>query len=514
MLKITTESPVKRVFVNTSFLYVKMIITTLLSLYTTRLVLQILGVDDFGLYNLLIGVTVLLSFLNAAMMQSTQRFLSVHMGENNVDTIKTIFNNGVVLHLFFACVIVILLEIGTFFLFNDGLNIPSNKIGMAKHIYQLMVLMVVITIISAPYSAIINAKEDLWLFAIIEVIISFLKLVSTLLLYCFSGNQLVVYTYFILIVTILGVLLKIVWSYRQYPEVKLDVFRYCKKTIMKNMLSFCGWNTLGAMAQVGRTQGTAIVLNSFGGVAINAAYGIANQVNSLLVYFSQMMTTSIAPQIMKAKGENNINKMIYLSILTSKLSFYLSSLFAVPIMIELPFILHLWLGKVPEYTISFCYYVMCIFLLLQLYPGLVRLLQADGHIKYWQSFNTLFLLLPVPVGSFLLYKSYSIYALFNIMIIAQCATFISTLFFSKKYVALNIYKYLFDVVLKPVSILGISYLICSQLNYIHNEYIRFVLIIGLSSCILTGLFYFLVLDGVEKKRVITIINKKKCSLPK
>ena len=490
-----------------------MIVTTLLSLYTTRLILQILGVDDFGLYNLLAGIIVLLSFLNAAMMQVTQRFLSVHMGRDNIESVKMIFNNGIVLHLFFACVIVVVLEIGTLFLFNNGLNIPFNRVGIAKHIYQLMILMVVITIISAPYNAVINAREDLWFFAIVEVIVSIFKLFSTLFLCYFETNYLALYTYFMLIATLLGAGIKIFWSYRQYPEVRLNIFRYCKKSTIKDMLSFCGWNTLGAMGQVGRTQGTAIVLNTFGGVAINAAYGIANQVNSLLVYFSQMMTTSIAPQIMKAKGENDVKKMLYLSVLTSKLSFYLSSLFAVPIVLELPFILHLWLGEVPEYTIPFCYYIMCIFLLLQLYPGLIRLLQADGHIKYLQIFISFFLLLPIPLGSILLYKNYSIYTLFDIMVIAQIATLISTLFLSKKYVGLNVLRYLLDVILKPILILGISFALCKQFCFVHNEYVRCVLIMLLNICVLTGLFYHFVLDSTEQKKVKTILNHKKCLLP-
>lgn len=486
-----------------------MIITTLISLYTTRLVLKILGVDDFGLYNLLAGVIALLSFLNAAMMQATQRFLSVHLGKKDIENVRTIFNNSIVLHLFFACIIVFLLEVSTSFLFSGGLNIPFDKIDVAKHIYQLMILMVVITIMGSPYNAVINAREDLWFFAIIEIVITFLKLISTWGLFFFHKDQLVLYTYFILGITLLGVFFKIIWSYKQYPEVRFSVF-YVKKTVMKEMLFFCGWNTLGAMAQVGRTQGTAIVLNTFGGIVLNAAYGISNQVNSLLIYFSQMMTTSIAPQIMKAKGEGDISKMIYLSVLTSKLSFYLSSLFAVPIMIELPFILRLWLRDIPEYTISFCYYTMFIFLLLQLYPGLVRLLQADGHIKYWQIFNTTFLLLPIPLGSYLFYQGHSIYILFNVMIIFQCLTFVSTLFFCKKYINLDVSEYLLSVVLKPVLILWASYFICSQFKFIYNEYMRFILIGIFSSCILTGLFYYVVLNRIEKEKVRQILNRRKC----
>ena len=482
-------SPAKVVLINTSFLYIKMIITTLLSLYTTRLILKILGVDDFGLYNLLAGVITLLSFLNAALMQASQRFLSVYIGRNNTEDVKEVFNASFFLHVLFALIIFFLLEIAELFLFDGLLNIPIKKMYIAKYVYQLMVATMVVTVITTPFNAIINAKEDLWFFAVVEVLIAILKLLAVFFLCS------------ILAITLIGLLLKLLWSYKLYPESHLNIVKHYKPAILKEIVTFSGWNTLGALAQVGRTQGTAVVLNTYGGVILNAAYGISNQVNSLLVYCSQMMTTSIAPQIMKAKGEGNIAKMVYLSVLSSKLSFYLSSLFAIPIIIELPFILNVWLGDIPDYVIPFCYYTMIIFMILQLYPGLVRLLQADGHIKYWQICNTFFLLMPIPVGGFLLNRGYLVYSLFYVMIIAQCLTFLSTLLYCKIYVKLKIVVYLVNVVFKPIIILFFSYFVCSALKTIEYEYIRCLLIFILNAIIISLYFYYVILNKEERGRL-------------
>lgn len=504
------QNPAKRILLNTSFLYTKVVITTLLSLYTTRLILQILGVEDFGLYNLIAGVITLLSFLNAALMQASQRFLSVYMGKNESVETKKVFTASILLHVLFSLFIALILEILGFFIFDGYLNIPVNKQDVAYCIYQIMILSTVLTVIGTPYNAIINAKEDLWFFAIVEVVLAMLKLLAVLLLRLFQQDLLIIYSISILLITLIGVLIKFLWAFKLYPEVHIKLNDFRKNSFVKAMYAFCGWNVLGSMAQVGRTQGTAVVLNAFGGVLLNAAYGISNQVNSLLVYFSQMMTASIAPQIMKAKGEQNIEKMIYLSITASKLSFFLSLIFAVPLIIKLPFILRIWLGNIPDYAEDFCYYTMCIFLILQLYPGLVRLLQADGHIKYWQITNTIFLLLPIPIGSFLLSLGFSIFSLFYIMIIAQGLTFLSTLFFAQKYVGLQIMQYLLKVVVKPILFGFISYVVCCRLDFfISNDYIQCILVGILNLALLVFMYYNFLLSEKERIAIKKMWRKRK-----
>lgn len=431
-----------RVFYNTIALYIKMFITTILSLYLTRVVLNVLGVEDFGIYNLIAGIIIVLSFLNSALMSSSQRFLSVAIGEKNEGRVKTYFTSSLIIHICFALLLTCILELCSLFIFDGILNIPENRLQIAKSVYQLMVLSMFITIIGVPYNAVINANEDLWFFAIVEVICAFLKLLVILLFKMISIDSLLLYTGWIVFVTYVNVIAKYVWCKYRYSECKKITLRKCLKTPIMDMIGFSGWNALGAFAMVGRNQGVAIVLNIFFGTAMNAVYGIANQVNGQLVYFSQMLTTSMAPQIMKSAGEGNSSRMLALSVFTSKAAFLLSAIFAIPLIIEMPFILHIWLGKVPNYTSEFCELMLYVFLILQLYPGLTRAIQAHGDIKFYQITISFILLLPLLVGALLFKYHFVSYSICYAMIGAQLATLIISVYFSKKLIHLSVRSFL------------------------------------------------------------------------
>jgi O-antigen/teichoic acid export membrane protein len=495
--------------INTSFLYLKMIITTILSLYTTRIVLDILGVEDYGIYSLIAGVVTMISFLNGALMLSTQRYLSVFLGEGNQQQMKVVFNTSFAIHVIIAFLFFLLLEIIGFFLFDGFLKISPDKIGAAKIVYQIMVLSMLITIIGIPYNAAINAREELWFFAIVEVLAAILKLLAAFLLYYVQWDALIFYAYSLGIITFINVFLKYLWSKKRYEEARLSLRRYFSKKMWREIIGFLGWNTFGAVTQVGRTQGIAVVLNYFGGVVLNAAYGITNQVNSLLVYFSQIMTSAISPQIMKSKGEGNVNKMIYLSVLSSKLSFFLSAIIAVPLLIELPSILRIWLKNVPENTLSFCYYTMWIFLVMQLYPGLVRLLQADGRIKWFQIVSSILLLVPIPLGCVFFYWGFPLTSIFVLMIIAQLFTMIYSLICCKRYVGLRIQSYLLHVVLKPLISLFLALFICSRLTFTENIYVRLLMIVVVSGVFQGAFFYVLMLSPTERKKINDMLFIKK-----
>ena len=403
----------ERVFVNTGVLYVKVVLATIINLYLTRVVLSVLGVDDFGIYSLIAGVVNLLAFLSGTLMSSTQRFFSIAIGEGDSGQLRRMFSLSVKMHWFFACSIFIILQLLMFVLFNGLLNIPPDRIGAAKIVYQIMILSVFFTIITSPYNAALNAHEHLWFFAIVEIITTFFKL-GLIFILSRASDALIFYTSWMLLATVLNSIIKFFWCRHKYFEVYDKTKVRIKENIplLKEMGRYVGWTSLSSFAVVGRDQGTAVVLNIFFTTAINSVVGIANQIRGLLMYFSQMMTASITPQIMESKGKGNIDRVLYLSVFACKLSFALSAFLALPILLNIDIVLFYWLKNVPEFTSIYCKLVIVAFLIVQLYPGLVRAIWADGDVRNYQITISALLLLPIIISPVMFYFGYIHYTIY------------------------------------------------------------------------------------------------------
>lgn len=512
------KSSLKVIF-NTLCLYGKMIVTTIIALYLTRVVLNYLGTNDFGIYSLIGGVISLLSFVNSALMVSSQRYLSVALGEKNDSKVKDIFSSSIVIHIAMTVFLILLFELCSLFLFDNFLNIVPQRIPAAKVVYQLMIISTVFTVLGVPYNAIINAKEDLWMFSIIESICALLKLGIIIIFHLSHSDALILYTAWIMIVTILNFLFKFVWCKIKYPECSsgsLNIVR--NRGIIRQMLSFSSWNAFGTLALIGRNQGAAIVLNMFWGTAINAVYGIANQVNSQLIYFSTMMTTSMAPQIMKSYGEGNTKRMLSLSVFTCKLSFFLSAIFAIPLLIEMNFILRVWLKDVPEYTGTFCTLIVYMFLFMQLTPGLSRAIQATGKIKWYQILTSVLMLLPIPIAIILGYLGDSNLIILYAMIISQACSALMTVYLANRIVGLDIKDFLVFIVramLSFIAIYIIGLFVERAISAVYSEWTTFFIIVPISMISFASIYYLFVLDPQDKERVINVANdlrKKKKSV--
>lgn len=503
-----------KVLSNTLSLYGKMIITTLVSLYLTRVVLAYLGTNDFGLYNLIGGVIALLSFLNSAMMVSVQRYLSVAIGENDIQKVHTVFSTSIYIHIFLTVFLVVLIELCSLFLFEGFLNIEPSKIPAAKIVYHLMAISTGLTILGVPYNAMINAKEDLWLFALIESICAVLKVGIIFIFQHAKTDALITYTLWILVITALNFLLKYLWCKIKYIECKKVFAKKCNLPLLKELLGFSGWNAFGTLAMVGRNQGVAFVLNIFWGTAVNAVYGIANQVNSQLIYFSTMMTTSVTPQIMKSYGEGNHVRMLSLSIFTCKLSFYLSAVFALPLLLELPFVLEVWLKEVPENTEIFCTLILYMFLIMQLYPGIGRAIQSSGKIRAYQVYTSIVLLLPVPLGLLLGKLGFESYTILYLMIASQIVQMFVAVFIARVRVGLDVMAFLWFVcksIIVFVLVYGSGYYIHNSLIKSCNPVFTFFITISSVAILYSILYYLFVLNKEDKIRinnlVITLLKK-------
>jgi Na+-driven multidrug efflux pump len=331
-------SAVNKVVKNTWILYARMGITVFISLYATRLTLAALGATDFGLFNLIGGVISMLTFLNAAMASATQRFMSFAEGAGDYHQQKRIFTVSTILHIIIAILVLLVLEIAGYFLFNGVLEIPVNRIEIAKLIYQFMIVSTVFTIISVPYDAVINAHENMLLFAILSILETVMKLSIAIYLSYTTFDKLSTFGCLTAVSAILLLLIRRFYCNRKYSECLVDVKQHFDRSTFLQMTSFAGWSFLGSVSSLMANYGQGVILNMFFGPSVNAAQAISGQVSGQLGAFALNMLKALNPFITKSAGAGNYEIMIAASIIGCKVSFFLLMLFYVPIWIEMPLI--------------------------------------------------------------------------------------------------------------------------------------------------------------------------------
>lgn len=468
------------------------------SLYSTRLVLNALGSTDYGIFNLVAGVIAMLAFLNIAMATSTQRYLSFHQGRNELKMLKKIFTNSLILHLLIGIIIVIGLEIAGVFLFNGFLNIPINRIESARMIYHFMAGSIFFSISVVPFIASLNAHENMIWIALVSIVEVMLKLGVALLLLNSQNDKLLLYGLLTALISLLILIIHMVYCLKNYRECTLYKFWIVDKSLIKELTSFAGWNLFGSLCALGRVEGFTIMLNLFFGTVINAAYGISNQVAGQLSFFSITMLQALNPQIMKSEGADNRNRMLRLSMIASKFSFFLLAVIAIPIIFEMNSILKFWLKNVPEFTVVFCRLILIGTMINQLTIGLQSALQATGKIKSYQIVVGSLIIFNLPIAYFLLKLGYPAYSALISYIIIELFACSFRVYFLKKVGGLSISEYFAKVIFREIipiiSSISVCYLITSNFG---GSY-RFLITTASSSIIFISSVYFIGLCDDEK----------------
>lgn len=486
----------KKVILNTEFLYGKMLISMVVILYSTRLVLNSLGVEDFGIFNLVAGVIAMLSFLNAAMTASTQRFLSYYLGAGDQNKLKLIFQSSIILHLLIGLLVVIILEVAGLFLFHGILNIPAPRIAAAKMLFHFMVVSTFFTINAVPYDSAINAHEDFLFDALTGIFETFLRLGIAIWIIYTEFDKLIFYGLLMALLTIVTRLIKSIFCYRKYQECKIKPNNKVDYSLFKEMFSFAGWNMFGALCGLGRSQGLAIILNVFFGPIVNAAYGIANQVNGQLFAFSENLLKALRPQIIKSEGSGERESMLMLSMRASKYGFFLLALFAIPLIMEMPYVLKLWLKNVPEYTISFCQLILLATLTNLLTIGLQTAIQATGRIKVYQSIVGGILLFNLPLGWWLLKAGLPAYVVLFSAVFIELLACIARIWILHQIASLSIKRYFKEVILRIIGVSVLTSTCCFLITSYLNEGMIRMLMVGFCSLIILPLSIYLI--GMDK----------------
>lgn len=404
----------KRIVKNALFLYFRMLLTLGVTLYTSRVVLNELGIEDYGVYNVVGGVVTLFSFLSGAMSSATQRFLSFELGANNKEQLHNVFKMSINIHVIITLLIIILAEtLGLWFL-NNQLIISPERLNAANWVFQCALIAFGFTIMGVPYNAIIIAYERMSAFAYISIADVLFKLGVVFILGLNLGDKLKIYALLTALVSIL------IWfCYYSYNRLSFTITKYSffwDKNLFKTLVSYTGWNFFGNLAAVGANQGINIVINLFFGPAVNAARAIAYQVNSAVSGFVTNLQMSINPQIVKSYAADDRKYMQQLVFLGAKYSFFLLYLITLPILLKTENVLVWWLKVVPENTVVFCKLIIIDSLIISISGSLMTAFQATGKIKSYQIIIGLILLLNVPVSYYILKLGFESKAVFFVSI--------------------------------------------------------------------------------------------------
>lgn len=497
----------KKILFNTIFLYIRIIVSIVISLWTVPIILGSLGAEDYGIYNLVAGIIAMLSFLNISMIVSTQRYMSVSLGKEDKSILSNVFNASIVIHFLLGLVIVCMLEVCSLFVFDDFLNINPERIGASKLLFQFLIANMFVIVMSVPFDAAINAHEDMMFFSIVSIFEYVLRFLLAFSLTYISVDKLPFYGFGILCISILVIAIKFIFRYYRYSNLRIRLRNKIDFSLMKSMLKFTGYNVVSSFSLVASRQGLAIFYNLFFGTIANTAYGIANQINGALSYFSTTLPNAMNPQLMQSEGANDREKVISMSLISSKFSTIILACFVIPLILEMPYVLQLWLKEVPLYTVELCRFILILSIFYQLSTGLMSSVQAVGKIRNYQlSVSALYLIiLPITYVVLIYYKDIRIPLV--VSIIMEIITLLVRITFANKLVGIKWKDFVGGIV--------VPLMVCILLSFIAPYFVvksfepsigRVVLTTVTFLAIFFSLLWFFVLNNSDKNFVKNILS--------
>ncbi len=500
----------KRIAKNTIALYVRMLFSMCVKLYTSRVVLNTLGVVDYGISGVVGGVVAMFSFLNTSMASATSRFLTFEIGSGTPDKLRDTFSCAFWLHAIIAFIILILSEtIGLWFVANK-LVIPTERMFAAHCIYQLSILSMIISILQVPYSALIMSREKMGIYAGIEILHVSLKLIIVFLLLWFNFDKLILYGILLTLITIFISIIYRIYCHLHFNESRIRFV--WRPDIMRPMMSFSGWDLYGNMSVIARTQGVNILLNMFFGPIMNAAATVATQVQGAIMTFAANVLTAVRPQIIKQYAQGNKEHMIALIRNATKINFLLLLFISIPVMAEMDFILDIWLVDVPKHAATFCIYTLLFNFFASMSSVIVTGVHATGNIKRPSLINGTLYLLVIPI-SYLSFKCGGeawISYLFNV--IAVFIGMLSNAYTLHLYVKeFPLHKFVLSDLLRCLAVLLIVSISMYFVKVIMTEgWLRLFISLTVSTTVLSILGYLILLPKSVKEKIVSTIRKKIC----
>lgn len=497
----------KRIAKNTLMLYVRMGFSMLVSLYTSRVVLKTLGVEDYGIYNVVGGVVGMLSFLNASMSGATSRFLTYEMGRGDKVKLTQTFSTALIIHIGIALIVFLLAETAGLYFVENKLVIPDERMNAARVVYQLSILGTMLGITQAPYNACIISHERMDVYAYVEILNICLRLLIVYLLVVGNIDKMILYSVLSFSVSIFILGIYRTYCYRHYKESHFNFV--WRKDILRPMLSFSGWDLYGNASVMARTTGINMLLNLFFGPAMNAAAAIAASVQGAVMAFASNLVTAVRPQIVKQYARGEYSMMCHLLRDSIILCFLLLSLLSVPLLCEAHFVLHLWLGIVPEHATAFCFYTLLFNFYACMSTLLVSVIHATGNIKRPSLINGSLYLFVLPIAYIVYRNGGGVNFAFQYNVLAVMLGMLSNAWTIHLYVeTFSFRQYFFSTFLKSSIILFLTLFAAYSLHYFMQEgWARLLSCVGISSFLLFLSSYGL-LSTSARKRVISYVKVK------
>lgn len=493
----------ERIAKNTIFLYFRMILLMAVSLYTSRVVLSTLGIEDYGIYNVVGGFIGMLAFLNGAMSGSTQRFITVELGREDEESLKKVFSTCLIIHGMIAVLVLVIAEtLGLWFVM-EKMVIPEGRMTAAMVVYQCSIITSIIQIMSYPYNADIVAHEKMSAFAYISIYEVFANLGIVFLIRIGNFDRLALYAVALLLVKVSVIMVYRIYCKRNFIEASMK--KVFDKTLIKQIFAFTGWNLWGGMAGTLMGQGVNVLLNLFFGPAINAARGLAVQVQSAVHMFATNFQTAMNPQIMKTYASGEINAMHLLVFRSAKFTFMLLLCIMLPLAVEIDTVLEIWLKEVPAYTNIFVCLMFVICMIDSVSNPFMTAAAATGKVRIYQSVVGGILISIVPLAYIVLKLGGNPYSVFFVHIAVGLIAYTARLLIVNKLIKLSIREYFAHVIIPCVLVLLPSALFAVFIKQFMPDGILFTFINIAIIVFVTAIISFLL--GLSKHERSFILNK-------
>jgi O-antigen/teichoic acid export membrane protein len=495
----------KRIVKNTLLLYFRMVLIMAVSLYTVRVVLNTLGVVDYGIYSVLGGLVAMFSFISGTMANASQRYFSYEIGRGDFEQLKKTFSITLTIYLIFGFILVLLAEtVGLWFL-NHKMTIPPERMNAANWVFQFTIFSFLFTMLTTPYNAAIIAHERMEVYAFVSIVEAILRLGIVYILVVFSIDKLKLYAVLMFLVTILVTFIYRTYCTRRFKECRFRL--YWNKPLFIEIVGYSGWNLFGTLATVCNNQGIAIILNIFFGPVINTAQAISMQVNNAVSQFVQNFMTSVRPQIIKLYAVSELDAMLKLVIQSSRFSFFLIFILTIPMLLETEFIFWLWLKYVPEYVVLFTRIVLVITLIDSLSNPLMTAAQATGKVRLYQSIVGGMLLMNLPISYMCLRMGSFPQTVFIVAMVNSIVCFILRLIMLNRMIGLKIIPFLQRVIMPIFPVVLLAYFIPALIHLgLASGWLRFIYVVISSFGASILAVYYIGMNSDEREFINQLIK--------
>lgn len=477
----------RRIAKNTVLLYFRMLLLLAVSLYTSRVILSVLGVDDYGVYHLVAGFITIFTFFTQAVVGAMQRYFNVSLGHDDIMEYRHVYSMGFNIFVAFSIILLVLGETVGLWFIKTQLNIPAGRETAAIWVYHVSLISLIVTLLRTPHNASIIAHEKMEFYAYVSILEAFLKLFIVFLLSAINADKLIVYVFLYLLSTILINVVYAIYCRIRIPECRFVLI--WDKPLFKSMVSFSGWNVLSSGARVLKNQGDSFFLNHYYSVAVNAAFGVASQVYNAVNLFLTNYQTAFKPQLVQSYAAGEMEAHYKLINRSAKLSYYLLVMIVIPVIFNLDELLGLWLEEVPQYTKEFCSFVLLAYLVDALGAPLSVSVHAQGSIKGFHIAVTVLSILGLVAGFLLLRSGAMPYIIAIIIFFVHLGFFIVDIYYARKLCHISLRQYAYEVGLPTLAVSFFSLLLPFALSYLHVDK-WMVLLICVADLIWVGFVVF------------------------